>query len=139
RRLDGLLVPTANGAEAALAADGAVRPVATLADAVRFLACVDEVAPLGPAEPERAKTAGRDFAEVKGQEAVKRALVVAAAGGHNALLVGPPGAGKTLLAERFPDILPPLVREEALEVARIRSAAGVPVHGLPTVRPLRSP
>jgi magnesium chelatase family protein len=53
--------------------------------------------------------------------------------------VGPPGAGKTLLAERFPDILPPLERDEALEVARIRSAAGIAVHGLPTVRPLRSP
>jgi magnesium chelatase family protein len=139
RRLEGLLVPPANGAEAALAAGAGVRAVGTLADAVSYLAGRLDLPPFGPAVPERRVSPGRDFAEVKGQESVKRALVVAAAGGHNALLVGPPGAGKTLLAERFPDILPPLDREESLEVARIRSAAGIPVHGLPTVRPLRSP
>jgi len=139
RRLGGLLVPSANGAEAALASDAAVRPASTLADAVMFLAGRRDLPPVGPAPTERRISAARDFVEVRGQESVKRALVVAAAGGHNALLVGPPGAGKTLLAERFPDVLPPLERDEALEVARIRSAAGVPVHDLPTVRPLRSP
>jgi magnesium chelatase family protein len=139
RRLGGLLVPSANGPEAALASDAAVRPAATLADAVMFLAGRRDLPPVGPASPERRAAAARDFVEVRGQESVKRALVVAAAGGHNSLLVGPPGAGKTLLAERFPDVLPPLDREEALEVARIRSAAGVPVYDLPTIRPLRSP
>jgi magnesium chelatase family protein len=139
RELGGLIVPPANGPEAALAANAPVHPAATLADAVSFLAGRLDIPPLGPAPPERRANAARDFAEVKGQEAVKRALVVAAAGGHNVLLVGPPGAGKTLLAERFPDVLPPLDHEEALEVARLRSAAGIPVHGLPTVPPLRSP
>jgi magnesium chelatase family protein len=139
RRLDGIIVPAANGPESALAARAPVRSVPTLTDAVLLLAGRLDVRPVGPSSPERRAQPPRDFGEVKGQEAVKRALVVAAAGGHNALLVGPPGAGKTLLAERFPDILPALDRDEALEVARIRSAAGIPVHDLPTQRPLRSP
>ncbi len=80
-----------------------------------------------------------DFADVRGQETVKEALVAAAAGGHNVLLVGPPGCGKTLVAERFPDLLPTLTRDEALEVARLRSAAGLPVPGLPVRRPFRAP
>lgn len=82
-----------------------------------------------------------DFAEVKGQENIKRALEIAAAGGHNAILIGPPGAGKTMLSKRIPSILPPLTLEEALETTKIHSVAGktTKTNGLVTTRPFRSP
>jgi len=83
---------------------------------------------------------GVDFSEVKGQQGVKRAMEVAAAGGHNMLMIGPPGSGKTMLAKRIPGILPPMTREEALEVSRIHSVAvGKGQSGLLTCRPFRSP
>jgi len=134
-----LLVAEGNAREAALATDVPVLAVDRLRTAVMHLNGLGPLVPVTP-DPDPPPPPRRvDFAEVRGQSQVKRALVVAAAGGHNVLLVGPPGCGKTLSAARFPDILPPLSRDEALEVARLRSAAGLPVDGLPTLRPFRSP
>lgn len=82
-----------------------------------------------------------DFSDVKGQENIKRALEIAAAGGHNVILIGPPGAGKTMLSKRMPSILPPLTLDEALETTKIHSVAGktVKAQGLVTRRPFRNP
>jgi magnesium chelatase family protein len=82
-----------------------------------------------------------DFSDVRGQESVKRALEVAAAGGHNAIMIGPPGAGKTMLAKRLPTIIPPLTLEEALETTKIHSVAGKIDDNTPLMirRPFRSP
>ena len=82
-----------------------------------------------------------DFSEVKGQENVKRALEIAAAGGHNCILIGPPGSGKTMIAKRIPSILPDLTFEEALDVTKIHSISGMLDNniGIVTTRPFRSP
>jgi magnesium chelatase family protein len=133
-----LLVPAANAGEAA-AAGIAVIPVRTLVEAVGHL--LEEVpltraakAPFTPA------TSSPDLAQVRGQEAAKRALEVATAGGHHVLLIGPPVSGKALLARCLPGILPPLVLAEAIEVTKIHSlAAAEPLAGLVSVRPFRSP
>lgn len=139
--LDGVIVPEANAAEAALVEGLEVVGAPSLAKVVEFLR--GEWSP-GPAprvggSPSEANAA--DFAEVRGQDEARRALEVAAAGGHNVLMVGPPGGGKTMLARRLPTILPTLASEEALEVTRLHSVAGLlPAgQGLVRARPFRAP
>lgn len=137
-----MLLPAANAAEAAVVEGLEIVGVATLGEAVGYL---NGETPLRPAEPRCEPAAesavyAEDFADVKGQTRVKRALEIAAAGGHNLLLVGAPGSGKTMLARRLPTILPPLTAEEALETTKIHSVAGsLPGAGLMTRRPFRAP
>ncbi len=139
-----VLVPAANAAEAAVVEGIAVYPIATLDDAYHVLAGRREApAPYQQdfeALFDEARTYALDFAEVRGQENVKRALEVAAAGGHNALMVGPPGSGKTMLARRLPTILPSLTPDEALETTKIHSVDGqLDGRGLVATRPFRAP
>lgn len=140
-----LIVPERNADEAAIVDGIDVLPVATLADAVAILNGVLAPAPrkLDAATlfaAERGRT-NLDLRDVKGQQSVKRAMEVAAAGGHNIIMVGPPGSGKTMIAKRLPGILPPLTLPEALETTKIHSVAGLlpPGQALVTQRPFRAP
>lgn len=139
-----IIVPAANVAEASVVKGIDVIAVETLRDAADFLAGIKNIEPAKSDLAflvEENRDTGDDFADVKGQEGVKRAIEVAVAGGHNILMIGSPGSGKTMLARRIPSILPPLTEEEALEVTRIHSAAGVPLgaHGFALHRPFRAP
>ncbi len=143
--LDGMIVPADNAAEAALVDSVPVYPVRTLAEAAAFLNGTREITPFTVDRAELMARAsgspGVDLAEVKGQEQAKRALEIAAAGGHNLIMIGPPGAGKSLLARCLPGILPPLSFDEAIEVTRIYSIAGRLDSRIPliTARPFRAP
>jgi magnesium chelatase family protein len=135
------VLPHANADEAALVTDAAIYPAHTLLEVCAHFAALDDGARLAryrPALPDEAPLYP-DFADVKGQQQVKRALEVAAAGLHSVLLVGPPGAGKSMLAARFPGLLPPMCEEEALETAAIQSLAGSFALARWRRRPFRSP
>jgi len=137
-----ILVPKEDANEAVLLTNIEVIPVESLTALVNHLSDVVPIPPFkGQKSEEVMEMIHTDFSEIKGQEHVKRALEVAAAGGHNVLLVGPPGAGKTLLARGLPSIMPKMTIEEALDVTRIYSVADQLPGGLPLLqnRPFRGP
>lgn len=136
-----LYVPADSASEATLAGGLTVYGVATVAQLVQHLTGEAPLRPAPPWKPASGDFSGPDFAEVKGQEHVKRALEIAAAGGHNLCMVGPPGSGKSMLARRLPSILPDMTGREALEATGIHSVMGLTTKDKPllTQRPFRSP
>lgn len=139
-----IIVPADCAQEAAVAEGLEVYPVATLTDALEFLEGKKHIEPFKTdldALFNQARHYQIDFRDIKGQEHIKRALLVAAAGGHNIMMIGPPGSGKTMMARRLPTILPDMTLDEALETTKIHSVAGLLEKGTPLLatRPFRSP
>ncbi len=139
--IDTLYVPADSAAEATLADGLTIYPVENVPQLVRHLKGEARLAPAAAWTASGSDPAAPDFAEVKGQEKVKRALEIAAAGGHNIAMIGPPGSGKSMLARRLPSILPDMTRQEALEATAIHSVMGLtsPEQPLLLRRPFRNP
>src|SRR5581483_6471867 len=135
----GLICPAGNGPEAAFAGGIEILATPSLIGLVNHMKGASVLAPPVPRVGETMRAAP-DLRDVKGQESAKRALEIAAAGGHNLLMIGPPGAGKSMLAQRLPGLLPPLDAREALEISMIQSLAGALEGGaISRVRPFRNP
>lgn len=136
-----IFVPEENASEAGIVKGISVYGIRHINQLIRFLEGSLKLEPLKPHLPQNQFVSCADFSEVKGQAAAKRALEIAAAGGHNALLIGSPGSGKSMLAKRIPSILPDMSFEESIECSKIHSVAGTLKGGEPliTIRPFRAP